>query len=269
MTFEWDLHETGPADARPTALLLAGGMCSARSYAELMAEPALSGMRLVAATLPGHAGAPPPEDCSIEGIAQLASALATQVGADVVVGFSMGASVAFEMVVSGAFTGPVVLLGISLSTKDEPAFFRGLVRLGDVLGTVPAALLAKGAGSMVKRLPLPAERLAALREDFAKNVAGDTRPALREYVRWLGRDDHPAQRLCQAGVPTWVVHAEKGDGGLTDEERQTLEACAHAHLVTLPGHVFFLPIEAPRPIAGVIAEAAASRAGGAVADAMV
>ena len=61
-----------------------------------------------------------------------------------------------------------------------------------------------------------------------------------------------------AGVPTWIVHAEKGDGGLTDEERRTLEACPHAHLVTIPGHVFFLPNEVPEPIAQVIVEAAAS-----------
>ena len=47
----------------------------------------------------------------------------------------------------------------------------------------------------------------------------------------------------------WIVHAEKGDGGLTDEERRTLEACPHAHLVTIPGHVFFLPNEVPEAIA--------------------
>ena len=36
----------------------------------------------------------------------------------------------------------------------------------------------------------------------------------------------------------WIVHAEKGDGGLTDDERRTLEACPHAHVVTVPGAVF-------------------------------
>ena len=145
-------------------LLLPGGMCSAGSYAEVMAEPALAGMRLVAATLPGHAGAPPPDDYSIENYARLTAELAKKLGADVVVGFSMGASVALEMVASGAFTGPVVLLGISLSPKDEPAFFRAIVRLGSVLGGLPSAVLAKGAASMVKRIPVSAERQAELRE---------------------------------------------------------------------------------------------------------
>jgi pimeloyl-ACP methyl ester carboxylesterase len=92
-------------------------------------------LRLVAATLPGHAGAPPPGDYSIEHCARLAIDLARKVGAKVVVGFSMGASVALEMVASGGFAGPVVLLGISLSAQDEPAFFHAIVRLGAVLGS--------------------------------------------------------------------------------------------------------------------------------------
>ena len=188
MAVDWQLQEMGPADAAHTALLLPGGMCSAGSFAELMAEPALAGMRMVAATLPGQAGAPPPDDYSIENYARLTSELATKVGADVMVGFSMGAIVAVEMVVSGAFTGPVVLLGISLSTKDEPAFFRALVGLGSVLGTLPAALLAKGAASMVKRIPASPERQAELREDFRKNVPRHAQPGLREYLRWLHGD---------------------------------------------------------------------------------
>ena len=145
MSVDWELRESGSADAEHTVLLLPGGMCSAGSFAEVMAAPALAGMRLVAATLPGHAGAPPPDDYLIENNARLAGELARKVGADVVVGFSMGGSVALEMLVSGAFAGPAVLLGVGLSAEDEPAFFRALVRLGSVLGGLPAALLAKGA----------------------------------------------------------------------------------------------------------------------------
>ena len=238
-------------------MLLPGGMCSAGSYAELMAEGALGGIRLVAATLPGHAGAPPPKDYSIVNYAQLASELAANVNADVVVGFSMAASVALEMVASSGFRGPVVLLGVALSTKDEPAFFRAIVRLGSVLGGLPAAVLAKGAGSMVKRIPVSAERQRELREDFGKNVSAHTRKGLNEYLRWLHGNERPAERLCQAGVPAWVVHAEKGDGGLTDDERKTLEACPQAHLLTIPGHVFFMPNEIPDRIADIILDAVA------------
>src|SRR5436190_5976100 len=114
MSVDWELRESGPADAEHTVLLLPGGRCSAGSYAEVMAEPALAGMRLIAATLPGHAGAPPPDDYTIENCARLTADLAKKVGANIVVGFSMGGSVALEMVAARGFTGPVVLLGISL-----------------------------------------------------------------------------------------------------------------------------------------------------------
>src|SRR5436309_7889226 len=114
MEIDWELRAAGPPEAEHTVLLLPGGMCSAGSYAEVMAEPALAGLRLVAATLPGHAGAPPPGDYSMENYARFTAELASEIGADVVVGFSMGASVALEMAASRAFMGPIVLLGISL-----------------------------------------------------------------------------------------------------------------------------------------------------------
>ena len=104
MAVDWELREAGPADAAHTVLLLPGGMCSAGSFAELMAQPSLAGIRMVATTMPGQAGAPPPDDSSVEHYARLTSELAAKVGADVIVGFSMGAVVAVEMVVSGAST---------------------------------------------------------------------------------------------------------------------------------------------------------------------
>jgi hypothetical protein len=41
--------------------------------------------------------------------------------------------------VAPSFSGPVVLLGVALSTKDEPAFLRAIVGLGSVLGSLPTA----------------------------------------------------------------------------------------------------------------------------------
>src|SRR5712691_6038081 len=137
MSVEWEAVESGPADADRTVLLIPGGLMSARSYAELMAQPALSGVRLVAVTLPGHAGAPPPDNFSIEAYARLAAGLAEDLGCDAVVGFSTGATVALEMAASGGFRGPVLLLGISLSPRDEPAFLRAVNRLAVPLGSLP------------------------------------------------------------------------------------------------------------------------------------
>jgi pimeloyl-ACP methyl ester carboxylesterase len=255
---DWQLSESGPTAAERTVLLLPGGMCSAGSYAEVMAQPVLARTRLIAATLPGQAGAPSPHDYSVENVARSVTELATKVGADAVVGFSMGAVVAVEMVSSGSYTGPVVLLGVSLSPKDEPAFFRAMIRSTSVLGNLPMRVLAAGAASMVKRIPASPERHSQLREDFRRNRPGDMRLGLRAYLRWLHRGQGRAERLCQGGVPLWVVHAEKGDGGLTDDERRTLEACPHAHVVTVPGAVFFLPNEIPERIAAIICEALAA-----------
>jgi hypothetical protein len=161
------------------------------------------------------------------------------------------------MVASRSFAGPVVLLGIALSTKDEPAFFRAIVRSSSVLGSRPASLLAIGAGSMVKRIPVSAERQGELREDLRKNVPQHLMHALNEYVRWLRPSERSAERLCQARVQTWILHAEKGDGGLTADERRILEARPHAHLVTVAGRVLVMPNEIPERIAGIVVEATA------------
>jgi pimeloyl-ACP methyl ester carboxylesterase len=253
---DWQLREAGPPEAQVTALLLPGGMCAAGSYAEVMAEPVLGGMRMVAATLPGNAGAPPPDDYSLENYARVTTELATRISADLVVGYSNGASVAFEMVISGLFKGPVVLLGISLSAMDESAFFRGLIQSSKALGTMPTRFLSTVAGSMIKRTALPDARKRELQDDFRKNIPRDTTHALRGYVSWLHRQERPAERLCESGVPAWIVHADKGDGALTDDERSTLEACPRTRVVTIPGNAFFLPNEESRRVAEVIAEAA-------------
>jgi pimeloyl-ACP methyl ester carboxylesterase len=255
---DWELYETGPEDAEHAVLLLPGGLTAARLYTEVMAEPALKAMRLVAATLPGHCGTRPPDDITVENYARLAVDLASEHGCDVVVGFSMGATVALEMVASGVFPGPAVLLGISMSAKDEPAFFRAIVRLGSVLGGLPSAALLRMTGMMLRALALPPERKAELAADFRRNNPRVIRRLLREYVRYLGRHAEPASRLCDAGVPAWIVHAEKGDGGLTTGERRILEACPLATLVMIPGTSHLLPNEKQAQIAEIIAAAVAA-----------
>ncbi|GAA2789489.1 hypothetical protein GCM10010441_13280 [Kitasatospora paracochleata] len=253
----WDLLVSGLADARQSVLLLPGGLVPARLYAEVMAEPSLARTRLVAATLPGHCGTAPVEDFAIGTLARHAARLADEQATDAVVGYSMGATVAAEMVATGAFTGPTVLVGISLSPADEPAFFRALCRLGDVLGPLPSAALLKLMGPFSKGMRVPPERRAELLGELRNNDPHTVRRILSGYLDHLGAHEQPAVRLCAAGVPVWVVHAEKGDGGLTADERRTLEACPHATVVTIPGTSFFLPNEEPRQIAEVVAEALA------------
>ena len=167
--------------------------------------------------MPGHAGAPSPDDYSHEAYGRTTADLVAKAGANGV-GFSMGANVALEMAEKKLFNGPTVLLGISLSLPDESALFINVVRLSRVLGSLPLALMKRAAGSMVKRIPVPPERQAELAADFRRTSTRDMRLGLREYLRWL--------MLCRSGVPTWVVHAEKGDGGLTDVERRVAAVTA-------------------------------------------
>jgi pimeloyl-ACP methyl ester carboxylesterase len=253
----WERRTSGPPDAEHTALLLPGSMCTAAFYEELMAELSLAGTRLVAVTLPGHGGTPSPQDPSLESYARLAAELAADLRCDLVVGHSTGANVALEMAASGAFAGPLVLLAPSFSRLDESLFPRVLDRLGRVMGDLPFAAMLKVIGLAVKDSPLPPQRRAALVAELKKNDPRAVRRALRGYLRYLDHHGSVAPRLCQAGVPAWIVHGESGDGGVTAQERRTLQACPGMSLVTIPGPSWFTASEEPALVAGLILEAVA------------
>ena len=251
----WELLIAGPEDADRSVLLLPGGANAARSFDLVMADPALSGVRLVATTMPGMAGAPLTDDVTVPGLARAAGALATAHRCDVVVGFSHGATVALEMVLSGNFRGPVVLLGISLTTEDEAGFFRNTVRLSQKVGRWPLGILLRLLPLMVRSAKIPEPHKRELIEDLKQNRAGDAVRVSAEYLDYIAADRDYAAELAASSSPVWVVHAEKGDGGLTDAERATLEAADNVTLVTVPGAVFLLPDEAPDQTAAVIADA--------------
>jgi pimeloyl-ACP methyl ester carboxylesterase len=252
----WERLIVGPPDADRSVLLLPGGACSARSFDLVMAEPALSGVRLVATTLPGMAGAPVSAEVSIPAVARRAGELARENACDVVVGFSYGATIALDMVLSGHFQGPVVLLGLSLTTPDESTFFRYVVRVSQKVGRWPMAILFRLMPLMARSAKTSERHKKDLIEDFKQNRAGDAVRVCGEYLDYIAADRNFAAELAASGSPVWVVHAEeKGDGGLTDAERATLEAAPNVTLVTIPGAVFLIPDEAPQRTAAVIADA--------------
>jgi hypothetical protein len=251
----WELLIVGPEDADRSVLLLPGGANAARSFDLVMADPVLSGVRLVSTTLPGMAGAPLTDDVSIPGLAHAAAALATAHRCDVVVGFSHGATVALEMVLSGNHRGPVVLLGISLTTEDEAGFFRRTVRLSQKVGRWPLGMLLTLLPLMARTAKIPQPHKRELIEDLKQNRAGDAVRVCAEYLEYIDADRDFAAELAASGSPAWLVHAEKGDGGLTDTERAILDAADNVTLVTVPGSVFLLPDEAPEQMAAVIATA--------------
>jgi len=252
----WERLIVGPLDADRSVLLLPGGANAARSFDLVMAEPALSGVRLVATTLPGMAGAPVSAEVSIPAVARRAGELARENACDVVVGFSYGATIALDMVLSGHFQGPVVLLGLSLTTPDESTFFRYVVRVSQKVGRWPMAILFRLMPLMARSAKTSERHKKDLIEDFKQNRAGDAVRVCGEYLDYIAADRNFAAELAASGSPLWVVHAEeKGDGGLTDAERATLEAAPNVTLVTIPGAVFLIPDEAPQRTAAVIADA--------------
>ena len=252
----WERLIVGPLDADRSVLLLPGGANAARSFDLVMAEPALSGVRLVATTLPGMAGAPVSAEVSIPAVARRAGELARENACDVVVGFSYGATIALDMVLSGHFQGPVVLLGLALTTPDESTFFRYVVRVSQKVGRWPMAILFRLMPLMARSAKTSERHKKDLIEDFKQNRAGDAVRVCGEYLDYIAADRNFAAELAASGSPVWIVHAEeKGDGGLTDAERATLEAAPNVTLVTIPGAVFLIPDEAPQRTAAVIADA--------------
>ena len=252
----WERLIVGPLDADRSVLLLPGGANAARSFDLVMAEPALSGVRLVATTLPGMAGAPVSAEVSIPAVARRAGELARENACDVVVGFSYGATIALDMVLSGHFQGPVVLLGLALTTPDESTFFRYVVRVSQKVGRWPMAILFRLMPLMARSAKTSERHKKDLIEDFKQNRIGDAVRVCGEYLDYIAADRNFAAELAASGSPVWVVHAEdKGDGGLTDAERATLEAAPNVTLVTIPGAVFLIPDEAPQRTAAIIADA--------------
>ena len=96
------------------------------------------------------------------------------------------------MATSGLFSGPIILLGISLSLHDESAFLRLLNRLGVVMGSLPFALMRQMMGSVTKNIRVPETRRAELLDDLRNNDPPVMRELFHDYLHYLGRCDAPA-----------------------------------------------------------------------------
>ncbi|MFD4544921.1 alpha/beta fold hydrolase [Streptomyces sp. NPDC058466] len=255
----WDVRESGPADARRRVLLLPGGMCSTAFYDDMTAAPALASapVRLVAVTLPGHAGTVPPRDLAMENYAALLGAFAAQRGCEVVVGHSLGANVALEMAAAGHFTGPLVLLSPTFSRTDEPKALGVADRLGRLPGI--GALTWPALMKVLPRLMaagLPAARREALVAEFRKNDPAFCRREIRHYFDYLDRHGSLVSRLRASGAPAWVVRGDHDEIGLTAEERAGLDDSPHVTMVTVPGAGHLVMVDQPAPVAELVARVA-------------
>jgi pimeloyl-ACP methyl ester carboxylesterase len=255
----WVLHESGPERADHTVLLLPGALCTAAFYDDLLAEPSMSktAIRFVATTVPGFGGTAPPEDMSMESYSKLAGKLAFDLGCDAVVGHSLGANIAVEMASAGEFSGPLVLLSPSFSRRDESRFPRALDRLSRVLGHLPYSLMLRIIGPAMKSA-LPPARRDALIAELKKNDPRFVRGQTHLYLEYLDRHGSLAPRFAASGVPAWVVYGESDDIGITDDERDVLEASPHVSIVTISDAGHFTLNQQPGEIAKLVLEAVTS-----------
>ena len=256
----WQLRETGPEDAAHRVLLLPGALATAAFYEDMLAEPTIAAARIrfVATTLPGFGGTAPLDEESVENYSRLASQLAADLSCDVVVGHSLGANVAIEMVSTGAISGPVVLLSPSFSRKDESMFPRALDRLSRVFGHLPYALMLKLIGPAFKS-SLPPARAEFLVNELKKNDPRFLRAHTHSYLAYLDRHGSLAKRFCDAGVRAWVVFGGKGDVGLAPLERELLTAAPNVTLVEIPDTGHFALNQKPEEIATIVLQAVMSK----------
>jgi pimeloyl-ACP methyl ester carboxylesterase len=255
----WVLHESGPESADHTVLLLPGALCTAAFYDDLLAEPSMheAPIQVVATTVPGFGGTSPPEDMSMESYAKLAGQLASDLGCDAVVGHSLGANIALEMASAGEFSGPLVLLSPSFSRTDESKFPRALDRLSRVLGHLPYSLMLKIIGPAMQS-GLPPTRREALIAELKKNDPRFVRRQTHLYLEYLDRHGSLAPRFADSGVPAWVVYGESDDIGITDDERDVLEASPHVSIVRISDAGHFTLNQQPGEIAKLVLEAVTS-----------
>jgi pimeloyl-ACP methyl ester carboxylesterase len=256
----WDLLRSGPVDDGPTVLLVAGSLATAAFYADVLAEPSLAAVRLVAATLPGQGGTPPAGDPGIENYARLTGELAADLEAQVLVGHSTGGCVALEAAATGAYRGPLVLLAPSLSRKDEPRAPRVLDRLSTILGHLPYAALLKIVGVVLDG-GLPEHRRDALTTELRRNDPRLIQRHIRLYLNYLDRHGSVARRLCDSGARTWVVYGEHDEVGLTDTERAILDGCPTTTVRTIAGAGHLIPNTHPEVVAALIIQALRERPG--------
>jgi pimeloyl-ACP methyl ester carboxylesterase len=252
---EWDLLESGPADASTTVLLLPGGMCTAAAFADVITALEGAPLRVVSATLPGFGRTPHPDDLSMENYAALAGRLAADLGADAVAGHSLGANVAIEMAAAGTFTGPVLLLSPSFCSDDEAKELRFLDRIGRVpgIGFLVWRLALTGLPHSVPK-SIPADRRPAFVRALANNAVGFCRPLVRRYYEYLDAHGSLVSRLCDSGVRAVVVFGDHDEVGLTDAEAAALDACPQVTRTTMEDATHFLIAERPGAVADLIVD---------------
>ena len=163
------------------------------------------------------------------------------------------------MASAGEFSGPLVLLSPSFSRRDESRFPRALDHLSRVLGHLPYSLMLKIIGPAMMS-GLPPTRREALIAELKKNDPRFLRRQTHLYLEYLDRHVSLAPRFADSDVPAWVVYGENDDIGITDDERDALEASPHVSIIRISDAGHFTLNQQPEQIAKLVHEAVTSTA---------
>ena len=106
---------------------------------------------------------------------------------------------------------------------------------------------------------LPPDRREALIAELKNNDPRFLRRQTHRYLEFFDRHGSLAERFSDSGVPAWVVFGESDDVGITDDERELLEASPHVSIVNIPDAGHFTLNQKPSDIAQLVLAAVATQ----------
>lgn len=259
----WEIFRRGPRDSGRRVLLLPGGFCTALTYVDVIAQPAIAGAEIEtwAANPPGFAENAPPAGFtySTDEYAELVEELAGDEGLAVLAGHSLSANILIEVAARGNFEGPIILLDPCLRYRNEYRGVRVLRRLEKIppLARRGYASAAKNYRRTMKGL-VPPERLELIVSDMERTPPEQNRAVINGYFDHIAKWDTLARRLADASGEIHFVRGDAESIGFdrTDIAKIVAQSNVVTHTITNSDHMTML--DNPREVAELMAEVAAA-----------